>query len=83
MLKITYNDITFDYYVWEHPTKEIYFVDLRDETRIPIEVVKDELEKLYDVKIQSYCETGYKRYAKDNYAESKEFSYYFSTKMPA
>ena len=80
MLRVNYNENTFEYSVWKHPEQEAYFVELTNEKYTPIEVVKDALEETYGIEIKSYCENGHKRYAKDNFAESNEFTYYFSVK---
>ena len=80
MLKINYNENTYEYKVWKHPELNSYFVELTDETTIPIEIVKEAIEEFYNIEIKSYCVNGHKRYAKDNYKESNEFTYYFSVK---
>ena len=48
-IRINYNDKTFEYEVWQHPKIKAYFVDMTEETRIPIRIVKDELEKQFDI----------------------------------
>ena len=80
MLKVNYNGSSFEYEVWVHPDGNAYFVELTDETFVPIEIVKDALEEKFNIQIKSYCVNGHKRYAKDNFAESNEFTYYFSVK---
>ena len=76
-IKINYKDKTIEYEVWQHPECKAYFVDLTDESEIPIEIVKDALEEKFNIKIKSYRKTGHKSYEKDNYRDSNEFCYYF------
>lgn len=78
-LKINYNQDIYEYNVLVLQNEKIYFVELTDERKIPITIVKDALEEKFNIKINSYAENGHKCYAKDNYVESNEFSYYFST----
>lgn len=44
-IKIDYKNKTTEYEVWQHPESKAYFVDMTEETRIPIEIVKEALEK--------------------------------------
>ena len=50
-IKINYNDKTIEYEVWQHPETKAYFVNMTEETRIPIEIVKDALEEQFNIKI--------------------------------
>lgn len=80
-IKINYNDKTYEYEVWQHPETKAYFVKITEETRIPIEIVKDELEKILKVKITKYTETPPRAYAESHpFKKSGEFSYYFVSK---
>lgn len=80
-IRINYNEKTFEYEVWQHPKTKAYFVDMTEETRIPIRIVKDELEKQFDIKITTYTENPPREYAKSHpFRKSGEFSYYFVPK---
>ena len=77
-IKIDYKNKTTEYEVWQHPESKACFVDMTEETRIPIEIVKEALEKKFNIKISKYHETGHRAYARDNYKESNQFSYCFN-----
>ncbi len=75
---INYNQESFKYEVWQHPKTKAYFVDMTEETRIPIEIVKDALEEQFNIKIITYTENPPREYAESHpFKKSGEFSYYF------
>lgn len=77
-LKINYNDKTVEYEVWQNPDTKTYFVVITEETRIPIEIVKNELEEQFNTKIIKYTENLPRKY-KENHPFKKlgAFSYCF------
>lgn len=77
-ITINYNDKTFEYEVWQNPETKVYFVDMTEETRVPIEIVKDALEEQFNIKIIKYTENLPREYDKNHpFKKSGEFSYYF------
>lgn len=76
--KINYNQKGYELSVWKSSEREFYMVDMNDKIDVPIDIVKDALENFFNIKIKQYAKGGYKRYAKDNYQPSKNFSYIFS-----
>lgn len=77
-ITINYNDKTFEYEVWQHPKTNAYFVDMTEETRIPIEIVKDALEEQFNIKITKYTENLPRKYKESHpFKKSGEFNYYF------
>lgn len=77
-IKINYNEKTYNLDIWKHPEKDCYVFEYKKENEIPIEIIKDEIERAFDVKIIRYDEGGPKRYACDNYKDSNEYFYYFT-----
>lgn len=77
-IKINYNDKTIEYEVWQHPETKAYFVNMTEETRIPIEIVKDALEEQFNIKITKYTETLPRKYAENHpFQKSGNCNYYF------
>ena len=77
-LKGNWNGNVFELSVWKSSENNSYIVDLNDNVSIPIEIVKDALEDFLNIEIKQYSKGGHKRYAKDNFEPSNEFSYWFS-----
>ena len=78
MKKLKINDKFYSLYI--NQEKDLYILDLSDDDNIEIIKVKDEIEKNYNVKINTFFQGSHKCYSKDNFKESKDYSFVFSTK---
>jgi hypothetical protein len=77
-IKINYNDKIIEYEIWQNPETKVYFVNMTEATRIPIEIVKNALEEIFNIKITKYTETLPREYAKNHpLKKSGDFCYYF------
>lgn len=68
------------YKLYVNEEKSLYIFDLTDNDNIDIIQVKSEIERKYNVKINIFFKGYHKRYAKDFFKESNEYSFVFSTK---
>lgn len=80
-IKINYNGKTFEYEVWQDSETTTYFVNITEETRIPIEIVKDALEEQFSIKITKYNQTLPREYTENHpFQKSGNCNYYFVPK---
>lgn len=69
---------TYNLYV--NQEKNLFIFDLTDDDNIDVIQVKNEIENKYNVKINTFFEGYHKCYSKDDFKESKDYSFVFSTK---
>ena len=80
-IKINYNNKTIEYKIYENRETKAYFVKISEETRIPIEIVKDALEEQFNIKIAKYGKAMQREYTDNHFLNepNKPYYYYYFT----
>lgn len=78
MGRIEINNKVYNLYI--NQEKDLYIFDLTNNDDVNVMQVKAEIENKYNIVIKTFFKGCYKRYAKDNYKESNDYSFVFLTK---